>query len=532
LPACTLNPYLRKKMLPKNLGELLNLSAKKHAHRTAIVFGRKKISYKELDSKSRIVANNLINLGIREGERVAIFLDNCPEFVVSYFAVMKAGLVAVPVNYMFKIEEAKFILSDSQASCLITSRTYLDLAEELRLRLDSLKYIITITEARNGILNFPAFYKHNSVAHNNPCGPNNTDDLAVILYTSGTTGTPKGAMLSHRNLITNANDCSKAIRVNAKDTVICILPLFHSFAATVCMNLPLLIGAKIIILKSVRPFKRILRSIRKNRVTIFVGVPSIFNILKDIRLPRIFRNPLFRIFNPLKVCISGAAALPTETLISFQNKFKIPLLEGYGLTEASPVVTLNPLRGKRKAGSIGKPLADTINLRIVDDNGNATALSQTGELLVQGPNVMQGYYKQTAATKETIKEGWLYTGDMARQDEDGYIYIVGRKKEMVNVRGLNVYPREIEEVLYQNPKVKEAAVIGIPDIHKGEVPKAFVVLKEGNDSNEHELLHYLRERLAPYKIPKNIELRSNLPKNNTGKILKRLLQEEEQKINA
>jgi len=528
---CILNLFLKRKMLPKNLGELLTLSAKKHSSRTAIVFGRKKISYKELNLKSRIVANNLISLGVRKYERVAIFLDNCPEFIVSYFAIMKAGLVAVPVNYMFKIEETKFILSDSQASCLITSRTYLDLAEELRLRLDNLKYIITTTESRSGILNFPAFYKDNPEIYNGHYGPADTEDIAVILYTSGTTGTPKGAMLSHRNLIANAIDCSRAIKINVKDTVICILPLFHSFAATVCMNLPLLIGAKIVIMKSVRPFKRILRSIRKNRVTIFVGVPSIFNILKDIRLPRIFYNPLFRIFNPLRLCISGAAALPTETLNSFQNKFKIPLLEGYGLTEASPVVTLNPLRGRRKAGSIGKALAETINLRILDDKGNTAALNQTGELLVRGPNVMQGYYKQTDSTKETIKDGWLYTGDMARQDEDGYIYIVGRKKEMVNVRGLNVYPREIEEVLYQNPKVKEAAVIGIPDIHKGEVPKAFVVLKEENDSNEQELLHYLKEKLAPYKIPKKIELRSNLPKNNIGKILKRLLQEEE-KIDA
>jgi long-chain acyl-CoA synthetase len=282
-------------------------------------------------------------------------------------------------------------------------------------------------------------------------------------------------------------------------------------------------------MKSVRPFSRVLRAVRKNRVSIFVGVPSIYNILKDLKLPRIFHTPLMKLFNPVRLCISGAAALPAETFQAFERKFRLPLLEGYGLTEASPVVTLNPLRGIRKAGSIGLALSQNIELKIVDDKDNPLASEEVGELLVKGPNVMQGYYRQEEATFLTLKNGWLYTGDMAKFDQDGYVYIVGRKKEMVNVRGLNVYPREIEEVLYQNPKIKEAAVIGIADIHKGEVPIGFVVLKEGVEASEHEIIQYLREKLALYKVPKYIEFRSSLPKNTTGKILKRILKDEKEK---
>lgn len=514
-------------MIPINFKELLNLSAKKHPNRTAIVSGRKIINYKALDDLSDHIAAALLNLGIRRQERVAIFLDNCPEFVISYYAILKAGAVVVPINYMFKIEEAKYILQDAEAVAIITSRAYCDMAEELRLRVDSLKTIITTTRTRDDIIDFNMLCATDTGALNKIY--NDPQDLAVILYTSGTTGFPKGAMLSHYNLISNAFDSKEAIRATQKDAFICILPLFHSFAATVCMNLPLLVGAKIVIMKSLRPFKRILRAIRKNRVSIFVGIPSVYNILKDVKLPRIFNSPLIKFFNPVRVCISGAAALPVDTFISFEKRLRTALLEGYGLTEASPVVTLNPLTGRRKPGSIGPVLSGNIELKIVDDNDNPVVAGEIGELLVKGPNVMQGYFKQKGATAETLKDGWLYTGDMARFDADSYVYIVGRKKEMVNVRGLNVYPREIEEVLYQNPKIKEAAVIGIADAHKGEVPKGFVVPKDGESLTEHEVIQYLRERLAAYKIPKYIEFRQSLPKNTTGKILKRVLLDEQDK---
>jgi long-chain acyl-CoA synthetase len=514
-------------MIPQNLGELLSLSAKKYPNRTALVFGQKKISYKSLDDLTDRIAVGLVNLGVGPREKVAVLLDNCPEFVFSYFAILKAAATVVPINYMFKIEEVKYILEDAAVPFLVTSRPYVDMSEELRLRVDSLKQLITTAKVKDNLPNF-----HSLAASEADRGilrgiSPSQDELAVILYTSGTTGFPKGAMLSHHNLISNAWDCSQAIEVNQKNTFICLLPLFHSFAATVCMNLPLLIGAKIVLMKTVRPFKRIVRAIRKHRVDIFVAVPSVYNILAGIKLPRLLRSPLIRFFNPLKVCVSGAAALPAETFRAFEEKFRIPLLEGYGLTEAAPVVTINPLKGKRRAGSIGRVLSNNISIRVVDAGGNALLPGKIGELLVKGPNVMQGYFRQPEATEQALKDGWLYTGDMVRIDEDGYLYIAGRLKEMINVRGLNVYPREIEELLYQNPKVKEAAVVGVPDRHKGEVPKGFVVLKENESATEQEIIQYIRQRLAPFKVPKGIEFRLSLPKNTTGKILKRLLKDEE-----
>ncbi len=515
-------------MLPKDLAQLLCFSAQENPQRVAIVFGQKKISYKTLNDTADHIAAGLLHLGIKKGERVAIFLDNCPEFIIAYFSVLKAGAIVVPINYMYKTEEAKFILQDSQVKTIITSRPYVEMMEELRLRVDSLKHIIcTGAVTKDHILDLHKLKKENPAALNKiTIDPG---DIAVILYTSGTTGHPKGAMLSHCNLVSNALDCAANLKPDTRDTFICILPLFHSFAATVCMNLPLLTGSKIVVMKSLKPFKRVIRAVRKNRVSIFTGIPSIYAVLKNIKLPKIFATPLIRLFNPVRFCISGAAALPEETFRTFEKKFRVPLVEGYGLTEASPVVTLNPLKGIRKSGSIGLSLSRQVELKIVDDKGISLSSGKVGELLVKGPNVMSGYLNQEQATRETLKNGWLYTGDMAKTDKDGYVYIVGRRKEMVNVRGLNVYPREIEEVLYLNPKVKETAVIGIADEHKGEVPKGFIVLKDDARATEREMIQYLRERLAPYKIPKYIEFRKSLPKNSTGKILKRLLQDEEKK---
>ncbi len=511
-----------------NLAAVLARSARQYGRRTAIVFGRKRITYAALDTLTDEIASGLLQQGIGKGERVALFLDNCPEFVIAYYAILKAGMVVVPVNYLFKIEEAKYIIEDSGAAALITSRAYAEMAEELRVRVDALKIVITTSRVREEIPHFETLrHAARALAHVRI----SPDDTAVILYTSGTTGNPKGAVLTHRNLVSNALDSSKVISVTRRDTFLCILPLFHSFAATVCMNLPMAVGAATVIMKSVRPFKRVIRAIRRNRVSVFVGVPSLYSILKEMKLPRIFRSPLIKLFNPVRLCISGAAALPVDTLLGFERTFRIPLLEGYGLTEASPVVTLNPLKGVRKPGSIGLPLAGHIAVRVVDEQGRPLRTEAIGELAVNGPNVMREYYRKQEATAETIRDGWLFTGDMARIDADGYVYIVGRKKEMVNVRGLNVYPREIEEVLYRHPAVKEAAVIGVADEHKGEVPKGFVVLKEGCSASEHELIRYLREHLASFKIPKHIEFRMNLPKNTTGKVLKRLLKSEDDRSN-
>jgi len=495
----------------KNLCDILYRGSKDHPHRVAIIFGQKKFTYDEAYKKAASISSALRIEGVKKGDRVAVLLDNSPEFVFSYFGILMSGSIVVPINHMFKRDEIKYILEDSGSSFLITSSTYAALAQELNVMVQTLKRIF-YTNQKNELI-------HSADNALSPCEP---EDLAVFLYTSGTTGHPKAAMLSHRNLMINCQSSSKAIYVSPKDTVLCFLPLFHSFAATVCMLMPLSNGARMVILKSPRPIKKLLRSIRKNRVTIFVGIPSIYNILKDVKLPKFLPRPILRLFNPIRAAISGAAALPVEVFTKFEKKYGLPLLEGYGLTEASPVVSLNPLKGKRKPGSIGLPLPG-VRIKIVSDNGAELEVEQIGELCCSGDNVMRGYFGKDEDNKATLKDGWLLTGDMAKIDKEGYAYIMGRKKEMVNVRGLNVYPREIEEVLYQNPKIKEAAIIGIPDPHRGEAPKGFVVLKEAGSLSEHEIISYLKEHLALYKVPKKIEIVEELPKNSSGKILKRVL---------
>jgi len=511
-------------MLPQEIAqlntipEILRRGVAARPLRTALVFGSLRIPYETVWEKAGRIARHLEETcGLRPGERVALLADNCPEFVYAYFGILLARGVVVPINHMFKREEISYILCDSGSRCLLTSPVYLKACEDMRVMVDTLSSVSCIQHAlrQKTASGTPAAALR--VAH--------AEETAVFLYTSGTTGRPKAAMLTHGNLLSNVASSAQAIRVTPRDTVICFLPLFHSFAATVCMLMPLACGAKTVLMKSPRPVRKLLRAIRRNKVTIFVGIPSLYNILKDIRLPGRLPRWLLRLFVPVRLAISGAAALPVEVFRKFETRFGIPLLEGYGLTEASPVVSLNPLDGPRRAGSIGLPIPG-VQVKIIDANGAMCPVDSIGELCVRGPNVMKGYYRREEDSRDALIDGWLLTGDMARRDAEGYLYIMDRKKEMVNVRGLNVYPREIEEVLYRDPRVKEAAVIGIPDAHKGEVPKAYVVLAVPGALTEHEIAAYLRKHLAGYKVPRRIVLRETLPKNTTGKILKRLLIEE------
>ncbi|HAJ56198.1 MAG TPA: long-chain fatty acid--CoA ligase [Candidatus Omnitrophica bacterium] len=509
-----------------NLTDILHYGSKEYPNRTAIIFGQNKFTYDEVLNRASAVACALKSWQVKKGERIAILLDNSPDFIFCYFGVLLAGAVVVPINHMFKREEAKYILQDSESVGILTSSAYSEMALELNVILGSLKFVALTnknTENAYSLSEYLDGKKHAEL----DISPKACEDgeLAVFLYTSGTTGHPKAAMLTHNNLLSNAISSSKTIRVAAGDTFICFLPLFHSFAATVCMIMPLLNGAKTVIMKSPRPIKKLLRAIRKNKVTIFVGIPSLYQILAEMKLPKFLAPWLLRFFNPVRLAISGAAALPIEVFLKFEKKYGIPLLEGYGLTEASPVVSLNPLKGRRKPGSIGLPIPDT-KVKITDENGTSLRAEQIGELCVKGPGVMQGYFKRSDENETVLRDGWLMTGDMAKLDSENYITIMGRKKEMVNVRGLNVYPREIEEVLYQHPQIKEAAVIGIPDLHKGEVPKCYCVLKAEGSLTEHQIIAYLKEHLALYKIPRRVEIRKELPKNSSGKILKRVLVEE------
>ncbi len=504
------------------LTEMLKESCRIYPKKNALIFGKKRITYRQLNNQVTAVSCGLIRLGIKKDEKVAILLKNCPEYVISYFAILKTGGIVIPLNFMLKEEELKYILDDAGVSTIITSPEFMPTINRLKLRLENLKQIIVVGEKTPGTINFSDLLSEpladEKVLELKP------DDVAAILYTSGTTGHPKGVMLTYRNLISNVVSSIKAIKFTKKDRFLCLLPMFHSFTWMACVLAPLYLGASIAIVESVKPFGKVLRNIIRNRITIFVAIPPIYNVLSNIPVPRVLISRLLRILNPLRICVSGAASLPVEVLKKFEAKFRLPLLEGYGLTEASPVVSINP-EEKRKPGSVGLPISE-VEVKVVDEDGNQLPLNKEGELLVKGENVMKGYYKLPDETEKTIKGGWLYTGDVAKIDEDGYIYIVDRKKDMIIVRGLNVYPREIEEVLYLHPKVAEAAVVGIKDKLKGEVPIGYVALKVGEQVTERELISFLREKLASYKLPRTIEFRDSLPKTSTGKILKRALRKE------
>ncbi|MGD9014404.1 MAG: long-chain fatty acid--CoA ligase [Candidatus Omnitrophota bacterium] len=511
---------MRKKKFPKNLIEMLNITAAANPDRIAMYFLDKRITYKELSCASSRFAQGLINLGIKKGDRIAIFLSNSPEFVIAYFGIIKTGSTVVPVNNMFRQQETEFVLKDANASAVVTSLTYLDIIRPIKEKQKILKNIILVDGITTDTLNFYEIIERTTTSFKSVNIEQNS--IASILYTSGTTGQPKGAMLTQENFLSNCLACAKAIDAKKTDNFICLLPMFHSFAWTVCVLMPVNIAASITIIDSLRPFRKIIRNVIKKKVTVFVGIPSIYNILAHMHIPSVFTSRILKLIDPLRICISGAAALPTEVLSVFEEKFRVPLLEGYGLTEASPVVSLNPMRGERKPGSVGLPI-EQVRVKVIDEQDNELAAGQIGELLVSGPNVMAGYLKNEQATCQTLKDNWLFTGDMSRIDEDGYIYIVDRKKEMINVRGLNVYPVEIERVLFRHPKIKEAAVVGVRDRFKGEVPKAFIVLKENEDFSSAEIIKYLRGNLASFKIPKFVEFRDSLPKTATGKVAKRQL---------
>ncbi|MGD1019968.1 MAG: long-chain fatty acid--CoA ligase [Verrucomicrobiia bacterium] len=436
--------------------------------------------------------------GVGRGDRVGILLKNCPEFIFALYAVLKSGATVVPINNFLKAPEIQHIVDDCQLKCLITSADFDETIAKL-----------------TGITAIPLPELERGAPASAPTWPMLApDDLAVIIYTSGTTGKSKGAMLTHGNIASNVRSCIKALEQTDDDRLTLLLPMFHSFMLTVCIFTPLSMGASIVLIKSLQPFKAAMREIIRNRATILVGIPQLFQALADAKIP-FWLHWLLK----LRLAVSGAAPLPGETLGKFDRKFHFPLLEGYGLSEASPVVSFNPIRGVQKPGSVGLPLSD-IEVTIVDDQGRELPHGQVGEIAVRGPNVMRGYYNHPEETAAALRDNWLHTGDMGKKDEDGYIYIVDRRKEMLLVRGMNVYPREIEEVLHQFPNVREAAVVAKPDEKRGEVPIAFVSAVNGAKLDPNEILRFCRDRLADYKIPREVRVMETLPRTATGKIAK------------
>ena len=489
-----------------NLATAFAAGAEKHGRKTAVFWGDAEYSFEQLHGQSLCLARRLHNeLGVRPGERVGLWLKNSPEFISAIFGVLSAGGVVVPLNNFLKPDEVAYILADAGANVLITEAATADAQAHLSAKLPALKFFHIDELARTP----------SPAALEPALAPRTEADLAFIIYTSGTTGRPKGAMLSHGNLLCNVASCRQVLEAVALDRFVVLLPMFHSFMLCVGILLPMTTGCSVVLVRSLHPPKNVIQEIIAREATILPAIPQFFRALANAAVPPNI---------PLRICISGAAPLPGEILKEFTEKFPIPLIEGYGLSEASPVVALNPIRGPWKAGSIGVPIPG-VEISVQDDAGAILPESQTGEICVRGGNVMLGYWNQPEETAKALRNGWLLTGDVGHRDKDGYFYVTDRKKDMLLVNGINVYPREIEEIIYQFPGVKEAAVIGQPDPRRGEQPVAFVAPADGMTIEEKALVQFVRSRLADYKVPRRITVLPALPRNATGKILKNALRQ-------
>ena len=507
-----------------NFYEMLEANAASHPKRPVIFIDDEKVTHAQFLKKVDAFACYLESVGIRRGDRIALIAPNCEEFVITVYAVTKLGAVAVPVNNMLKAAEFEYILNDCGAKLLITAKKFIGEVAGLRVA-TGVEKTLWVDEApefsENDILFADAMASH--VLNPYKVKPPELDDLAIIFYTSGTTGKPKGAMISYRNIFSNLDGVNELFNITYKDRFIVYLPMFHAFTFTVMTMLPFYRGASFVIIRNLMPFSNILKQTLLKRVTVFLGVPDIYNALIRADLPWYFLW-----FNSIRAFISGASALNQDTVDKFKQTFKrATMLEGYGLSECSPAVACNTFENQ-KTGSVGRPLPG-YEAKVVDDEMVELPSGEVGELIIKGDCVMQGYLNRPEATEETIVGGWLRTGDLAKIDEEGYIFIVDRMKDLIISKGLNIYPREIEEALMLLKDIKAAAVIGISDPHSGEVPVAYIELEEEIDANgvdQSAIKAELKKSLANFKIPKHIHIVEELPKNAAGKVLKRVLKEQ------
>ncbi len=503
-----------------SLYEIVADHGTKRRRKTALLVDGEKISYGALLSQVESVAALLAEQGVGRGERVALFLRNSPEFVYALFAISKLGAVVVPINTFLKSKELDYILQDSGAKALVASTAHKKVVRESRAAAlcDFILWEGEEFEAHSEKdIPFAQIQVYDGVVESTSSG---LEACAVIIYTSGTTGKPKGAMLSNKNILSNVESGRRHIDVTARDRAIVFLPMFHSFTFTIGIVLPLYVGASIVIIKSIKPFANIFKQVLTKRVTIFFGVPDVYNALAKAKLPWYFMW-----FNRIRAFISGAAALQPKTLEAMARRFRrATLLEGYGLSEASPAVCMNTFK-RQKSGSVGTALWG-YEMKVVDSEMKELPRGEVGDIIVKGDNVMIGYLNRPEATAKSVINGWLLTGDVGYMDEEGFLYIVDRKKELIISKGINIYPREIEEVIDRFEGVKASAVIGIEDEKSGEVPVAYIELEEGVSTlDEAALKSYMRQHLANYKLPRQIYLIEALPKNATGKVLKRTLKE-------
>ncbi len=498
---------------PHNLGAALRQAANQRPAAPALSLEATTLSYAEVAGMTGALAAGLRDLGVGKGDRVAILFPNVPQFVVSYFATASMGGVAVPVNCLLQPPEVGYILQNSGANTLITLDVFRELLPALPQLAPGLQNVIVSGEPAEGCLGFEELI----AAHQGQRADAEIsgEELAVLIYTSGTTGRPKGAMLSHRNLLANGRACRQVIRVTGEDVFLGVLPLFHSFGATVCMVLPILCGAHTVLHPRFQALA-IMESIEAKGVTFFPAVPAMFTLLLAMRSEQKFG------LGSLRVCVSGGAALPLEVVRGFQERYGVTMVEGYGPTEASPVVSVNPPEGVIKPGSVGPPLPG-VEVGIQAEDGTPLPTGEIGEVCVRGPNVMQGYWQDSEGSAEALRGGWLHTGDLGRVDEDGYLYIVDRLKDLIIVGGMNVYPGEVEDVIYQLPQVAEAAVVGMSSTLRGEDVCAFIALHEGTELSAEQIIRHCAGKLARFKTPARVEILPELPKSAIGKILKREL---------
>jgi long-chain acyl-CoA synthetase len=463
--------------------------------KVAFRFNGQSTTYETLKINVEKYSAYLHTVGVSAGDYVGLYYGNSPEFVYTYLAVSALGAVIVPFNRMLTENEVAYIAEDASMTHIVTMKT---------LEIDSKYKQIVIPQVEETILSTPPVTL--------PYLNRSENDVNTIIYTSGTTGKPKGAMLTHKNLISNAISSIDHFQLTADDVNLCVLPMFHSFAWTVCVSTSLYVGATIVIEETFHP-KNIIQRIREEKATIVAGVPAMYSYYLSLGTKEDFVS--------VTDFISGGAALPVEILEKFEAKYDIQICEGYGLSESSPVVSINPVR-KTKPGSIGRALKD-VTVEIVDDKNNVLGAGETGEIVVKGPNVMKGYKNLPEATEKAIVGDWLHTGDVGYIDEDGYIFIVDRIKDIIIVAGLNVYPREIEELIYSYGGILEAAVIGENDSKRGEIPVAFIAVENKDSFDLDGLEAYLQKNLAQFKWPKKVTIMDALPKNATGKIMKREL---------
>jgi len=524
----------------------LTRAAERFPTKPALIYYGRSISYQGLNTLTNRFANALLVNGVKKEDRVALMLPNIPQAVIGYYGTLKAGAIAVEVNPLSAGRELEQQLSDAGVETIVILDRFFPKVQNLRTPMKRiivtgaqdflpflLRLLYPLKAGKEGRVQVPTapplcrflpFLKQGDAS--SPPVQLRSEDVAMLQYTGGTTGIPKGVMLTHRNLVANVFQARHWFPdlKEGEEVMLAALPFFHVYGMTVCMNLGILLASTLVLVPQPRLTEEVLKAAHKHRVTLFPGVPAMYAAINNH--PDVSRYDL----KSIKVCVSGAGPLHPRIQERFEALTGGRLVEGYGLSEASPVTHCNPALGKRKVGSIGLPLPDT-DARIVDMETGEKELpvGEAGELIIRGPQVMKGYWKNPEEETKTLRNGWLYTGDIARMDEEGFFYIVDRKKEMIKTFGENVYPREVEDVLFRHPKIKEAAVVGIPYRHAGEIIKAYVVLKEGETATEEEIIAFCEGELAKFKVPRKVEFRQELPKTLVGKVLRRVLKEEELK---